>query len=53
MLYLSHTCSDYTNIPDTLMIRCGAHRRPTVQENNVDLFGGNDEEVEKQPAQVS
>ena len=35
------------------MIRCGAHTRPTEQGNKVDPFGGDDEDVEKQPAQVS
>ena len=49
-MYLSHTSSDYTNIPDTLMIRCGAHTRPTEQENKADPFGGDDKNVEKQPA---
>ena len=52
-MYLFHTCSDYTSIPDTLMIRCGAHIRPTEQENKLDPFGGDDEDVEEQPAQVS
>ena len=35
------------------MIRCGAHTRPTQQENKVDPFGGDDEDVEEQLAQVS
>jgi len=35
------------------MIRCGAHTRPTEQENKADPFGGDDKHVEKQPAQVN